>query len=175
MSERTTQKPQEFSPHILSEELEWFFGYAARGLRHQRVAMLPSRVAERTRASDARRKAERLGVEVQECLFALPNPHPVVLRAVFTPRRWPRAVQNAFKHLAPIAVRLFFSSDPWPGRLSHMGLEDAAALQLAGRLGGRDLGHAEALRSQAERLFDSAMVEYGTRRSAATRALRGRR
>jgi len=148
----------------MDDELEWFFGYAESALRHGRLSLLPSYVAEGGRVRDARAKANRLGVAVQACLGALPNPHAVVLRAVFSPRRWPSIVQENFGHFAPLAVRLFCTLDPWPRRHSHQGLEEAAALQLAARLQGPESMQVDGLRVQALRLFEAARAAYVTQR-----------
>ena len=90
MSERNTQKPAGvFAAYPERRARVVLRITRERGLRHQRRRRCSrSRVADlRTRASDAPRKAERLGVEVQECpLRCLPSPHPVVLPgAVFYP------------------------------------------------------------------------------------------
>jgi len=144
----------------LDDELEWFFGYAESALRRGRLSLLPSYVADGGRVGDARAKASRLALGVQGCLGALPNPHAVVLCAVFSPRRWPRIVQESFDQLAPLAVRLFCTLDPWPRRHSHQGLEEAAALQLAARLQGPESAQVAGLRVQAVRLFESARAAY---------------
>jgi hypothetical protein len=151
----------------LDDELEWFFGYAESALRRGRLVLLPSHAAGGARARDVRAKANRLALAVQASLVALPNPHAVVLRAVFSPRRWPRPVQESFEQLAPLAVRLFSTLDPWPRRHAHQGLEEAAAVQLAARLQGPESAHVEGLRVQAARLFESARSAYGKQRQLA--------
>ena len=132
------------------------------------VVILPNRhVGQGARASDVRSKALRLAQTVQLCLGALPIPHAVVLRAVFSPRRWPLAVQESFEHLSPLAVRLFCTVDPWPRRHSHQGLEEAAALALAARLQGPAGPEVNGLRVQAARLFEGAKAAYAEKRLGA--------
>jgi hypothetical protein len=147
----------------LEDELDWFFGYAEAALRHDRLSMLPSHAATGARPREAKPKARQLARTVEQCLGGLPKPHAVVLRAAFTPRHWPRPLHDSFKHLSPIVVRLFGKSDPWPDRVSHQGLEDATALQLAASLrqGGAQLA---VLREDAQRLFESAITAYAKQR-----------
>jgi hypothetical protein len=152
----------------VEEELEWFFGYAESALRRGRVAMLPSHAAARSSSRNARPKAQQLARTVEDRLLALAAPHTAVLRAVFTPRRWPRAVQEAFEHLSPIAVRLFVGSIPWPWRSARQGLEEAVALQLAACLRHQDQSFVEPLRLQACHLFEGAMDAYAHKRSEVT-------
>jgi len=52
-----------------------------------------------------------------------------VLRAVYTPRSWPKNVDKAFESVSAIVVRLAFASDPWPERSARAGLEHAAAVR----------------------------------------------
>jgi hypothetical protein len=152
----------------LEDELEWFFGYAESALRQDRVAMLPVHVAVRATARGARSKAKELAQAVADGLEGLQQPHPVVLRSVFTPRRWPSLVQHEFKRLSPIVVRLFGTADPWPGQSSHEGLEQAMARQLASRLRERQ-AEVEPWRQPAERLFEAAMAAYAAQRQGVTR------
>jgi hypothetical protein len=121
--------------------------------------MLPSYAAARTRACNAGRKARRLARTVDRSLTVLAAPHGAVLRAAFTPRRWPRDVQSQFAHLAPLVVRLYGTCDAWPGRGAHQGLEEAVALRLAARLA-QGAAQLEPLRLGAQRLLDAAMMAY---------------
>jgi hypothetical protein len=121
--------------------------------------MLPSYAAARTRACDAGRKARGLASAVDRCLAVLAAPHAAVLRAVFTPRRWPRDVESPFARLAPLVVRLYGTCDPWPGRGSHQGLEEAVAPGLAAHVS-RSRARLEPLRLGAQRLLDAAMKAY---------------
>ena len=140
-------------------ELDWYFGYAEGALRRGRLTMVPSHVAARTRACNAERKARGLALAVDRCLAVLAAPHGAVLRAAFTPRRWPRDVESEFARLAPLVVRLYGTCVPWPGRGSHQGLEEAVALRLAAHLR-RGAAQLEPLRLGAERLLDAAMTAY---------------
>jgi hypothetical protein len=146
----------------LGDELEWFFGYAEKALRCDRVSMLPSTVAARTPEPLAKERARELAETVDDCLGALSSRDSAVLRAVFTPRRWPRRVERTFKHLSPVAVRLSCTRDPWPLRFAHQGLEDAAAIQLAHRL--QKPAFARKLRVRAKQLFRQAVAAYVKRR-----------
>jgi hypothetical protein len=146
----------------LGDELEWFFAYAEKALRCDRLSILPSAVAARTPQLQAKAKARQLAEIVDDCLGALSSRDSAVLRAVFTPRRWPRRVERAFKHLSPVAVRLFCRRNPWPLRFAHQGLEDAAAIELAQRLHRPAI--ARKLRVRANQLFRQAVVAYVKRR-----------
>jgi hypothetical protein len=158
----------------LDQELEWYFAYAEAALHRESVGMLPSYAVVRILATEptdeaCRTRAHELARTVQGCLCRLPGRHASVLRAAYTPRRWPRAVENAFDVLAPIAVRLAFANDPWPARLSaHTGLEEAAAVRLSATL--RDPVKVEIarIRTQAQHLLGNAVAAY-----AKARALEG--
>jgi hypothetical protein len=152
-------------------ELDWYFGYAEGALRRGRLLMLPSHAAARTRACNAGRKARGLAQSVDRCLAVLAAPHGAVLRAVFTPRRWPREVESQFAHLAPLVVRLYGTCDPWPGRGSHQGLEEAVALRLAAHLS-QGAARLEPLRLGAQRLLDAATTAYVAHRREVAPAAR---
>ncbi len=158
----------------LDQELEWYFAYAEAALHRESVGMLPSYAVVRILATEptdeaCRTRAHELARTVQACLCRLPGRHASVLRAAYTPRRWPRAVENAFDMLAPIAVRLAFANDPWPVRLSaHTGLEEAVAAQLSAALGGAAKVKVAKIRTQAQRLLGNAVAAY-----AKARALEG--
>jgi hypothetical protein len=114
----------------LDQELEWFFAYAEGALCRESVGILPSYAAVRVLATEptdeaCRGKAHELGQTVRTCLRALPDRHSSVLRAAYTPRRWPRNIEKAFRTLAPVVVRLAFADDPWPARSARSGLEEA--------------------------------------------------
>jgi hypothetical protein len=158
----------------LDQELEWYFAYAEAALHRESVGILPSYAAVRILATEptdeaCRARGHELARTVQACLYRLPGRHASVLRAAYTPRRWPRAVENAFDVLAPVAVRLAFASDPWPSRISaHTGLEEAVAARLSAAL--RDPGKVKVakIRTQAQRLLGNAVAAY-----AKARALEG--
>jgi hypothetical protein len=158
----------------LDQELEWYFAYAEAALHRESVGMLPSYAAVRILATEptdeaCRIRAHELARTVQACLYGLSGRHASVLRAAYTPRRWPRAVESAFDILAPIAVRLAFASDPWPARLSaHTGLEEAAAVRLSATLGDPVKVEIAKIRTQAQHLLGNAVAAY-----AKARALEG--
>jgi hypothetical protein len=158
----------------LDQELEWFFAYAEAALCRESVGMLPPYAVARILATEPtdeawRTRALELARTVRGCLCKLPGRHASVLRAAYTPRRWPKAVENAFDVLAPIAVRLAFADDPWPPRLSaHTGLEEAAAVRLSAALTDRVKVRVAKIRSQAQYLLGNAVVAY-----AKARALEG--
>ena len=158
----------------LDQELEWYFAYAEAALHRESVGMLPSYAAVRILATEptdeaCRIRALELARTVQGCLCRLQGRHASVLRAAYTPRRWPRAVENAFDILAPIAVRLAFASDPWPARLSaHTGLEEAVAVRLSATLRDPAKVKVAKIRTQAQRLLGNAVAAY-----AKARALEG--
>jgi hypothetical protein len=149
----------------LDQELEWYFVYAESALSRESVGLLPCYAAATVLSSEPteeilRGKAHELAHTVQECLRALADRHASVLRAVFTPRRWPKSVEAKFQVLAPVVVRLSVASDPWPARSAHVGLEEAAAARLAGRLAADRPVPLERLKAQASRLFGAAVVAY---------------
>ena len=155
----------------LDRELAWYFSYAETAHRLGHVALLPSHEATRL-ASDSDDavllRARQLATTVQATLHALPAHHAGVLRAVYTPRRWPVAVTREFEDLSAIVVRLACADDPWPARTSHEGLEQAAALHLA-RLLAIDATRPAELRKKARRLMGGAITAY-MRARAATRS-----
>jgi hypothetical protein len=154
----------------LDQELEWFFAYAEAALHRESVGILPSYAAVRILATEptdeaCRTRAQELAGTVQRCLYRLPGRHASVLRAAYTPRRWPKAVENAFDLFAPIAVRLAFANDPWPPRLSaHTGLEEAAAVRLSAALHDPAKVKVEKIRTQAQGLLGNAVAAYAKAR-----------
>ena len=80
-------------PH---QGLEYAYAMQLNARRFHGVTMLPSYAAERARARDVAKQAEALLAKVEACLIALPCPHAMVLRAVFTPRLWPTHVEQVF-------------------------------------------------------------------------------
>jgi hypothetical protein len=177
---RTDGAPRTATPlevrvsRALDQELEWYFAYAEAALHRESVGMLPSYAVVRILATEptdeaCRTRAHELARTVQGCLCRLPGRHASVLRAAYTPRRWPRAVENAFDVLAPIAVRLAFASDPWPARLSaHTGLEEAVAVRLCAALRDPAKVKVAKIRTQAQHLLGNAVAAY-----AKARALEG--
>ena len=157
----------------LDQELEWYFSYAEAALQRDSVGMLPSYAVVRVLATEptdeaCRSRAHELARTVRGCLHGIPGRHASVLRAAYTPRRWPRAVENAFDSLAPIAVRLAFAKEPWPARVSaHTGLEEAAAVRLSAALHGPAKAKVAQMRSQAQRLLGNAIVAYSKARASA--------
>jgi hypothetical protein len=149
-------------------ELLWYFGYAESSIRRNEVALLPTYAARTLpgRPTDAacRRRAVRLARLVEACVASLPPRHASVLRAAYTPRRWPRSVTRAFAELSPIAVRLAFAGDPWPDRAGRSGLEQAAARRLSAALCGARRSPAARVRRQASRLLNVALVAYARAR-----------
>jgi hypothetical protein len=154
----------------LDQELEWYFAYAEAALHRESVGILPSYAAVRILATEptdeaCRARGHELARTVQGCLYRLPGRHASVLRAAYTPRRWPRAVENAFDVLASIAVRLAFANDPWPPRLSaHTGLEEAAAVRLSAALRDPVRVKVAKIRSQAQHLLGNAVAAYAKAR-----------
>ena len=147
----------------LDHELDWYFVYAEAALRRGCVELLPSlqaTLAARKLTEDALRvRAHLLAETVQHCLLTLPDDHAAVLRAMYTPRRWPKDVQAEFQTLAPVVVRLSMATDPWPAKGAHTGLEEAAATRLSARLLTGKFA-AERIKAQAQRLFGDAIVAY---------------
>ena len=149
----------------LDQELEWFFAYAEAALHRESVGILPRYAAVRVLATEptdeaCRGKAHELAHTVQACLRVLPDRHASVLRAAYTPRRWPKNIENVFQTLAPVVVRLAFANDPWPARSARSGLEEAAAARLSAALTGKRPTPVARLKAQAQRLFGSAVVAY---------------
>jgi hypothetical protein len=149
----------------LDQEFEWYFVYAESALGRDSVGLLPSYAATAVVSSNPtddvlRGRARALARTVQRCLRALGDRHTSVLRAVYTPRRWPKNVEAEFQTLAPIVVRLEMASDPWPARSAHAGLEGAAAARLSARLVAGKERHLAPLKARARRLFGDAVVAY---------------
>jgi hypothetical protein len=108
---------------------------------------------------------------VQAVSHGFSGAHASVLRAAYTPRRWPKAVERAFGSLAPVVVRLAFAEDPWPPRTGHKGLEEAVALRLAAQLAAAKRVPVAELRSRAQGLLGRAVVAYANARSLESAAL----
>jgi hypothetical protein len=157
----------------LDQELSWYYAFAESGLARDDVGILPSYAATRMLTKDAdddacRAHGHELARTVRGCLHALPGHHASVLRAVYTPRRWPKPVEKAFDVLAPIAVRLAFAEDPWPPRWSgHTGLEEAAACRLSAALHDPAKVKVGKLKTQAQRLLGNAIAAYAKARASA--------
>jgi hypothetical protein len=150
-------------------ELDWWFSYAEGAIHREDVSILPSYAAVRLPAGvsdgDCRARAFALGRTVQGCLASLRAPHASVLRAAFTPRRWPRAVRSEFRSLAGIAVRLVLSEDPWPPRTMRAGLEDAAAGRLSAAIAGTTKLPVGRIKARAHKMLGGAVVAYFKARS----------
>jgi hypothetical protein len=149
----------------LDQELEWFFAYAEAALHREDVGMLPSYAAVSVLAAKptdeiCRSKAHELAHMVRGCIRVLSDRHASVLRAAYTPRRWPKNVEATFKALTPVVVRLAVAGDPWPAKSAHAGLEEAAAHRLSAALMGKRPAPVAHLKAQAQRLFGSAVVAY---------------
>jgi hypothetical protein len=158
----------------LDHELEWFFSYAETAHRLGSVTLLPTHLARQLATQlaaedDSEEATARRGLElvtaVKIALGAMPTQHAGVLRAVYTPRRWPAAVVREFDNLAPIVVRLVCAGNPWPARNNHDGLETAAAHHLAHLLT-QDDAKPGILRKEARRLMRSAIGSYIRTRSS---------
>jgi hypothetical protein len=151
----------------LDLELDWFFTYGETAAARGTLSMLPSHLAGRVLGSDTEAATARLAIdlehEVRTTLHRVSLHDNAVLRAMYSPRSWPSAVKREFRALAPIAVRLFCASRPWPFRTAHQGLETAAARALADALSAK-LKPA-ALRREAERTFGHAMNAYAEGRA----------
>lgn len=154
----------------LDQELEWFFAYAESALSHDSVGILPSYAAVKVLATEptdeaCRGRAHELARGVRDSLHTLEARQASVLRAAYTPRRWPRAVEKAFDVLSPIAVRLAFAMDPWPARSGHTGLEEAAALRLSAALLDPGKVKVAKMKARALGLLGDAIAAYATARS----------
>ena len=154
----------------LDQELEWFFAYAETALARDSVGILPSYAAVKVLATEptdeaCRGRAHELARAVRGCLQTLHPRQASVLRAAYTPRRWPRAVEKAFDVLSPIAVRLAFALDPWPARSGHTGLEEAAALRLSAALLVPGRVNVAKMKTRAQALLGDAIGAYATARS----------
>jgi hypothetical protein len=146
----------------LDQELDWWFSYGETAVHRNRVGMLPSYAAVQVTdpTDDAiRSRALDIARVVRGCLLTLPPRHAEVLRAVYTPRSWPKNVVAAFDSVSAIAVRLAFAEDPWPQRSGHSGLEQAAAMRLSAALASKSVSVPK-LRNRAERMLGSAVVAY---------------
>jgi hypothetical protein len=153
----------------IDQELEWYFSYAESALHRESVGMLPSYAAVRVLATEptddaVRSRALDMARVVRGCLHAMRPLHAEILRAVYTPRSWPRNVEKAFDSLSAIAVRLAFADDPWPPRSGRSGLEHAAAMRLSAALTSSSVSVAR-LRNQAQRLVANAVVAYAGQRA----------
>jgi hypothetical protein len=149
----------------LDQELEWYFVYAETALRRGCVQLVPGHLGASLAASQPTEdalltKAHAVALTVQGCLRALPDRHVSVLRAAYTPRRWPRNVEATFESLAPIVVRLAVAKSPWPHKSGHAGLEEAAAVRLSGQLAAAKPLAMAKLKVQAGKLFGEAVVAY---------------
>jgi len=135
------------------------------GQRQYGLLCIPKVLATEPTDEACRVRAHELARAVGGCLHTIQPRHASVLRAAYTPRRWPRAVENAFDVLAPIAVRLAFAQDPWPARSGHTGLEEAAALRLSAAL--RDPGKLKVatMKARAHALLGDAVAAYAAARS----------
>ncbi len=148
----------------LDQELAWYFGYAETAARLGSLTLLPpfaamQAAAEGEAEEDQLRRAQALALTVRTALHALPTQSAGVLRAAYTPRRWPLAVVREFGPLTAIVVRLICAAEPWPARSSHDGLEHAAAMHLARQLV-LDEGRPGVLRREARRLMGRAITAY---------------
>jgi hypothetical protein len=160
----------------LDQELEWYFSYAESALHRESVRILPSYAAipilatEPTEEVFLARGLEIAGT-VRRCLLAVRGKHAEILRAAYTPRAWPKAVEKAFEGVTAIAVRVAFADDPWPERASRTGLEQAAAARLAAGIKTRSIPVGR-IRSQAQRLLGGAVVAYAGVRALDPRGCR---
>jgi hypothetical protein len=167
-----TRRPTEAVPtsletrvtRALDQELEWYFSYAESALHRESVGMLPSYAAVRVLATEptdaaVRGRALAIARTVCGCLRAMPTRHAEVLRAVYTPRSWPRNVSQAWGSLSAIVVRMAFVDDPWPPRSGRSGLEHAAGVRLSAALASSSVSVPK-LRNQAQRLLGNAVVAY---------------
>jgi hypothetical protein len=160
----------------LDQELEWFFAYAEAALSRDSVGILPSYAAVKVLATEptdeaCRGRAHELARAVSGCLHTIPPRHASVLRAAYTPRRWPRAIERVFDVLTPIVVRMAFADDPWPERSAHVGLEEAAATRLSAALMDPARVRVAHRRAQAQRLLGKAVVAYARARAQKAPAL----
>jgi hypothetical protein len=154
----------------IDQELDWYFSYAETALHRERIGMLPSYAARLvTEPTDAviRSRALDIARVVRGCLRALAPLHAEILRAVYTPRSWPKNVEKAFDSLAGVVVRLSLAENPWPPRSGRSGLEHAASMQVSAAITSSSVSVAR-LRNQAQRLLGGAVVAY-----AGLRALEG--
>jgi hypothetical protein len=159
----------------LDQELDWYFAYAESALRRDSVGILPGYAAVRLSKEPTDEiclaRGHELARTVAGCLHNIRGRHASVLRAGYTPRRWPRVIEKTFGSLAPIVVRLAFAEDPWPHRSGHTGLEEATALRLSAALHDPTKVKVARLRSEAQRLLGGAIVAYATQRALKAPAL----
>jgi hypothetical protein len=180
-SARTSASPRTTRDDVLltralDQELEWFFAYAEGALQREDVGILPNYVAPRILAGSpnddaVRFQALELACMVRSCVRALSTRDASVLRAVYTPRRWPKVLTEAFATLTPVAVRLSIADDPWPERTAKKGFETAIASRLATKLLQKGRVPVARMREQARRLFGRAVGAYLKRRSEETPSL----
>jgi hypothetical protein len=154
----------------VDQELEWYFAYAEAALRRDNVGILPSYAAASMAPTDTddtvRWRAHGLARAVNDCLSAVPARHASVLRVTYTPRRWPRNIEQTFQALAPIVVRLALADDPWPARSSRSTLEHAVAARLSAGLAVRKkVRLVTRFEPKARRLFGSAIAAYANARA----------
>jgi hypothetical protein len=164
----------------LDEELAWYFAYGEVAFLRGDVSILPNYAAIRffgsedakgkakaqTHENTVGRRALELALTARMVLHALPLPHASVLRAAYTPRRWPEPIERAFERVAPIAVRLALASDPWPARASRRGLEESAARRLSAAIVAKDPRvRVHRLRAEGERLLGRAVAVYAKGRA----------
>lgn len=154
----------------LDQELEWYFTYAEAALCRADIGILPSYAAVKVLATEpndeaCRRYAVGLALAVRLSLVALGGAPASVLRAAYTPRRWPRSVETTWGALAGIVVRLWLARHPWPKRWGRSGLEEATASHLAAALAAKQGVPIVRLRDQADRLLRDAVVAYARARA----------
>jgi len=154
----------------LDQELEWYFSYAEAAMCRADVAMLPSYAAVRVLATEptdeaCRRHALTLALSVRMTLVRLVDPCASVLRAAYTPRRWPDRVTRTWGPLSGLVVRQWLASHAWPPRWGRSGLEEATATQLAAALDEKKGVPVTRLRAQADGLLRSAIVAYAGARA----------
>jgi hypothetical protein len=167
----------------LDQELSWFFEFAEAQLQHDNVGILPNyalarMLAEGDEPSDeaVRMRGHELARRVCGCVHSLPPRHGSVLRAAYTPRRWPTRIEEVFDMLTPIVVRLTLAEEPWPPRLSgRKGLECAAASRLSAALHEPTKVKVGKLKVEAQRLLGKAVAAYAESRAGALIATLGAR
>ena len=112
-----------------------------------------------------RAAAQDLARTVRRSVHQLQGRNASVLRAAYTPRRWPKNVVKVFESLTPLAVRLSFADDPWPERSSRAGLEEAVATRLSAALVFKSSVPIARMRAQAQKLLGRAVLAYAKARS----------
>jgi hypothetical protein len=152
----------------IDQDLSWYFAFAESALRRENVGLLPAYAAATLSPTDTddtvRWRATGLARAVRDCLAAVSARHASVLRATYTPRRWPRRVEQRFQALVPVVVRLALAEDPWPSRSSRSGLERSVAVRLSRALARLKPPSMARLESRARRLFGSAIAAYAVAR-----------